>query len=140
MTKNEEYVNLFHGTDYGCLDDIKDNGILSQSSRGITSKHQEGLVRHETVYLYDSGELSDDILKDFEDVFVECKVPKSDLYVTRFGSGMLENKDIEDFKQEAFTFQDYEDGNLPYLESTSLMFLSGQDIPPEDVLALKWSL
>lgn len=137
---NRDFVNLFHGTDYGCLEEIEENGILSQSSRDVISEHQEGLVRFETVYFYDPRELSDDVLSDFEDVFIECRVPKNDLYVTRYGSGKLENKNIEEFKQEAYTFHDYEDGNLPYLENTSLMFLSENDIPPEDMLALKWSL
>jgi hypothetical protein len=73
---SEECVNLFHGTDYECLEQIEFEGIRSNASRGIVSESQEGIVSYETVYLYDPDELSDYILEDFNDVFVEVRVPK----------------------------------------------------------------
>lgn len=136
----DEYVNLFHGTDYECLDDIEDEGIRSNASRGIISEAQEGIVRHETVYLYDPEELSGYIKEEFNDVFVEVRVPKENLYVTKYGSGAVQNMNVEDLEENAFSYEDYENGEIPYLDSLSLMFLSTEDIPPEDMLALKWSL
>jgi hypothetical protein len=47
---------------------------------------------------------------------------------------------IEDLEENAFSYEDYESGEIPYPDSSPLMFLSTEDIPPEDMLALKWSL
>jgi hypothetical protein len=136
----QEYVNLFHGTDYEYLDQIEGEGIRSNASRGIVNESQEGIVSYETVYLYDPEELSDYIKEGFEDVFVEVRVPKDNIYVTKYGSGAVQNMNIEDLEENAFSYQDYEEGEIPYMDSSPLMFLSTEDIPVEDMLALKWSL
>lgn len=137
---SEECVNLFHGTGYEYLEQIEVEGIRSNASREIVSEAQEGLVRHETVYLYKPEELSDYIKEGFEDVFVEVRVPKENVYVTKYGSGAVQNMNIEDLEENAFSYQDYEEGEIPYMDSSPLMFLSTEDIPVEDMLALKWSL
>lgn len=136
----EEYVNLFHGTSYDWLEDIEENGIRSQASQGIISEAQEGLIRHETVYLYDPAELSEFNRKELDQVYVECEVPKENVYVTKYGCGSIENLDVEELDDVALSYEEFENGENPYLDSTSLMFLSTEDIPWEDIVALKWSL